>query len=256
MALDFVDLMQQAKRVLAFTGAGISTESGIPDFRSPGGIWSQSQPVYYDQFLRSQAARNEYWRQKSVAHRDFAAAQPNPGHRVLAQWEGQGRLRGVPAAMASRGGSGVVCRTETGPGLSRLWPTPQARDHFVRSVARSRGPGTGLGMGLPVRSHSGTRFIAGSAAGGGDTRVGPELRRTAGDHQSRSHPPRSPGRSGNAHPAGGDARSSCASVAGTQHIKNRAVGTSLHRAVTVCLRPVFLRTGGSRNYDFASCRST
>ncbi|MFN8858526.1 MAG: SIR2 family NAD-dependent protein deacylase [Planctomycetaceae bacterium] len=95
MLTDFVDLMQQAKRVLAFTGAGISTESGIPDFRSPGGIWSQAQPVYYDQFLRSQAARNEYWRQKSVAHRDFAAAQPNPGHRVLAQWEGQGRLLGV-----------------------------------------------------------------------------------------------------------------------------------------------------------------
>jgi NAD-dependent deacetylase len=95
MSTDFVDLLRQSKRVLAFTGAGISTESGIPDFRSPGGIWSQAKPVYYDQFLRSQTARDEYWRQKSVAHCDFAAAQPNQGHRVLAAWEAQRRLTGV-----------------------------------------------------------------------------------------------------------------------------------------------------------------
>ena len=95
MSQELVELLRQSPRVLAFTGAGISTESGIPDFRSPGGIWSQAKPVYYDQFLRSQTARNEYWRQKSVAHRDFAHAEPNAGHRVLAQWEEQGRLIGV-----------------------------------------------------------------------------------------------------------------------------------------------------------------
>lgn len=72
---------------VAFTGAGISTESGIPDFRSPGGVWSQSQPVYFDEFLASAEARYEYWRQKSIAHRDFAQAQPNTGHQVLADWE-------------------------------------------------------------------------------------------------------------------------------------------------------------------------
>lgn len=81
--------------VVAFTGAGISTESGIPDFRSPGGIWSRSQPVYYNEFLESAEARYEYWRQKSVAHRDFVSSQPNIGHRMLARWEEQGRLRGV-----------------------------------------------------------------------------------------------------------------------------------------------------------------
>ena len=95
MSQELLVLLRQSQRVLAFTGAGISTESGIPDFRSPGGIWSQSRPVYYDQFLKSQSARDEYWRQKSVAHRDFAGAEPNSGHRVLAQWEEQGRLTGV-----------------------------------------------------------------------------------------------------------------------------------------------------------------
>lgn len=80
---------------VAFTGAGISTESGIPDFRSPGGIWAQTQPVMYDDFLRSEESRYEYWRQKSISHQDFANSQPNMGHQVLSQWERQGWLRGI-----------------------------------------------------------------------------------------------------------------------------------------------------------------
>jgi len=85
----------EAGSAVAFTGAGISTESGIPDFRSPGGVWSKYQPVRYQEFLASAEARHEYWRQKCEAHGDFAAAGPNPGHRVLARWEAAGRLGGV-----------------------------------------------------------------------------------------------------------------------------------------------------------------
>ncbi|MCL4201501.1 MAG: NAD-dependent deacylase [Pirellulaceae bacterium] len=87
--------LKEARRAVAFTGAGISTESGVPDFRSPGGVWSKSQPVYFDDFLASEAARLEYWRQKSVAHQDFVQATPNPGHRTLAAWQASGRLRAV-----------------------------------------------------------------------------------------------------------------------------------------------------------------
>lgn len=87
--------LQDARSVVAFTGAGISTESGIPDFRSPGGIWSQAQPVLYQEFLASRDARHEYWRQKAIAHADFMRAAPNVGHRTLAEWESRGLLRGV-----------------------------------------------------------------------------------------------------------------------------------------------------------------
>jgi NAD-dependent deacetylase len=89
------EALATARRVVAFTGAGISTESGIPDFRSPGGIWARSRPVYYDDFLRSADSRYEYWRQKAAAHQEFIAAQPNPGHQTLARWEAAGKLAGL-----------------------------------------------------------------------------------------------------------------------------------------------------------------
>lgn len=87
--------LAEARRAVVFTGAGMSTESGIPDFRSPGGVWSKSTPVYYQDFLASPEARFEYWRQKVTAADDFLRAEPNDGHRAIARWEQSGRVRGV-----------------------------------------------------------------------------------------------------------------------------------------------------------------
>jgi NAD-dependent deacetylase len=89
------DLLASARAAVAFTGAGISTESGLPDFRSPGGVWATSRTVEFSEFLQSARGRQEYWRQKAAMHVEFRDARPNSGHRTLADWEGAGRIVGV-----------------------------------------------------------------------------------------------------------------------------------------------------------------
>ena len=77
-------LVENARRAVVFTGAGISTESGIPDFRSPGGMWSRRRPVDFRDFVASESARREAWSQRAESHRTMARAEPNHGHRAVA----------------------------------------------------------------------------------------------------------------------------------------------------------------------------
>ena len=81
-----------AHRIVGFTGAGISTESGIPDFRSPGGVWSTARMIEYGEFLSSRDARIESWRQKVIAWPVMRDAQPNAGHKAFVELERRGKL--------------------------------------------------------------------------------------------------------------------------------------------------------------------
>ncbi len=89
------ELIGSAKRIVAFTGAGVSTESGIPDFRSPGGIWTKYQPIYFDDFMSSEEMRREAWRRKFATDETMQKAEPNAGHRALAKLVEQGKMTAI-----------------------------------------------------------------------------------------------------------------------------------------------------------------
>lgn len=79
------ELIEESSRIVVFTGAGISTESGIPDFRSPGGFWTKYQPIDFSDFLASKEMRREAWRRKLAIDDAFSRAEPNRGHRSIAE---------------------------------------------------------------------------------------------------------------------------------------------------------------------------
>jgi NAD-dependent deacetylase len=89
------DLVASAGTIVPFTGAGISTECGIPDFRSPGGLWTKNKPIPYDEFLASQEARNESWRRRFAMEDQFGGAKPGRGHRALASLYRAGKVPAV-----------------------------------------------------------------------------------------------------------------------------------------------------------------
>ena len=89
------DLLASAQVVVPFTGAGISTECGIPDFRSPGGIWTKMAPIPFDQFVASQEMRDEAWRRRFAMQDQFGGATPGRGHRALASLYRRGKSPGV-----------------------------------------------------------------------------------------------------------------------------------------------------------------
>jgi NAD-dependent deacetylase len=88
-------LLARAKSAVAFTGAGISTESGIPDFRGPGGIWTRMAPIDFADFLNSEEARRESWRRRFEADETLRRARPNRGHRAIAELIRRGNAAAV-----------------------------------------------------------------------------------------------------------------------------------------------------------------
>lgn len=86
------ELAGRARRVLVFTGAGVSTGSGIPDFRGPDGAWTRREPVLYQDFINSTRAKQDYWRYKAETFPAFLAARPNAAHLAVAGLEKAGRV--------------------------------------------------------------------------------------------------------------------------------------------------------------------
>ncbi|WP_304163915.1 Sir2 family NAD-dependent protein deacetylase [Phenylobacterium aquaticum] len=88
-------LISDARRIVAFTGAGISTESGIPDFRSPGGVWSRMKPITFQEFTADPDKRHEAWSRAFSGKAGWTGRAPNAGHFALARLAAQGRLSSV-----------------------------------------------------------------------------------------------------------------------------------------------------------------
>jgi NAD-dependent deacetylase len=88
-------LLRASRRAVVFTGAGISTESGIPDFRSPGGIWTKMMPINFDEFVRSEEARRESWRRRFDMEETWNKVRPNAGHDAVARLVADGKVSHV-----------------------------------------------------------------------------------------------------------------------------------------------------------------
>lgn len=89
------EALQRASRIVVFTGAGISTESGIPDFRSPGGVWSKMKPIYFQEFVGSEAKRREAWTRVFSGAAGWVGKEPNSGHHAVARLVASGKASAV-----------------------------------------------------------------------------------------------------------------------------------------------------------------
>jgi NAD-dependent deacetylase len=106
-------VIRAASRVLVFTGAGISTPSGIPDFRGPQGLWTRRQPVHYADFMSSEEARIAYWDQKLEGDEAFRGARPNAVHEAIVRLERAGKV----LAVVTQNIDGLHARAGTSPEL-------------------------------------------------------------------------------------------------------------------------------------------
>lgn len=129
------DLVRMARSAVAFTGAGISTESGIPDFRSPTGLWSRERPVMYDDFMAHYGMRVKSWQLSTRMFHEVADAQPNAGHRAIAELQKRGHVAAVVTqnvdGLHQLAGSGNVIELHGSNRFcacqhcGREWPTPE-----------------------------------------------------------------------------------------------------------------------------------
>ena len=134
---------------MVFTGAGVSTGSGIPDFRGPNGVWKRRRPVYYEQFLASEEARIEYWDYKLESWEVYSHAQPNAVHHAIAALERAGKILSVVTqnidGLHSRAGTSAERLVEL-HGTDRLIKcvqceaTSDPRPHFEQFKATKRPP--------------------------------------------------------------------------------------------------------------------
>ena len=95
MMNELAELIDRSNRIALFTGAGISTESGIPDFRSPTGIWTRMKPIQFQDFLASEEIRQESWRRRFSGDRILETAVPNKGHLAVAELIRRGKALAV-----------------------------------------------------------------------------------------------------------------------------------------------------------------
>lgn len=93
--LELARLIEANSNIVVFTGAGISTESGIPDFRSPGGVWSQMKPIYFQDFISREDLRRESWIRAFSGRAGWTGREPNAGHHAVAHLVRQGRVNAV-----------------------------------------------------------------------------------------------------------------------------------------------------------------
>ena len=137
--VDLAEYLRASRRILVFTGAGISTGSGIPDFRGPQGVWTRRQPVYYEDFMTSEAARIEHWDYKLEAWESFRKAQPNDVHRAIVRLEQAEKLRMVVTqnidglhslAGTSAGAAGRAARYQLARRMSELQKAERSRAAF------------------------------------------------------------------------------------------------------------------------------
>jgi NAD-dependent deacetylase len=92
---DLARMIDRARRMVVFTGAGISTESGVPDFRSPGGVWSKMKPIYFNDFVSSEDRRREAWTRAFNRSAGWTGAKPNAGHMAVRRLVDQGKVGAV-----------------------------------------------------------------------------------------------------------------------------------------------------------------